>query len=204
MTSLDRFRAVLRGPWTTGALDTQWRLEGRTLYLQATASLLDWILNFLFLAVPVAPYRRMAHPFWAHLGFVAAYKANAEAIQALDFDTIVGYSRGGALALLAHEDRLFRTGVEPETFVFGCPAVFSGISPELAGRWSRVTRYESPRDVVTKVCGLVWLRHVGRLVKIGGRPRRPAGYSWLLWISGHSPSEYKQRLEDYEREGEKA
>jgi hypothetical protein len=193
MTPLQLFEKTVHGPWTTGELDVQYRVENGVLYLQPSKSRVDWALNFLFSTVP---YKRMETEYEVHAGFFLAYKANAEAIQALDFDTIAGFSLGAAIAVHAHEDRLFRTGKQPETHLFGCPCAI-GRAPKLVmPRWSNVTRYETPFDIVAWALRLVGYRHVGRLVRLGGTARRDTGL--LEWITGHTPSEYRQRIKQLE------
>jgi hypothetical protein len=191
MTPLQLFEGTLSGPWTTGELDVQYRVEDGVLYLQPSMSNTDWALNFLF---PAIPYKRMADEYTVHAGFFLAYKANAEAIQALDFHTIAGFSLGAAIAVHAHEDRLFRTGKQPETHLFGCPCAIGKASESVLSRWSNVTRYETPLDLVALVFRLIGYKHVGSLVKLGGTAVRSKDTNLITWLSGHTPDEYLQRI----------
>jgi len=195
MTPLQLFNGTLSGPWTTGELDVQYRVEDGVLYFQPSMSSTDWALNFLF---PAVPYKRMAEEYTVHAGFFLAYKANAEAIQALDFEYIAGFSLGAAIAVHAHEDRLFRTGKQPHTFLFGCPCAIGRAPDSVLARWSNVTRIEAPRDLVPLALRLLGYKHVGNVITLAGSAVRPADVSRLAWLSGHTPDEYRQRIRNFE------
>jgi len=191
MTPLQLFEGTISGEWMTGEMDVQYRVEDGILYLQPSMSNTDWALNFLF---PTVPYKHMDEEYTCHAGFLLAYKANAEIIQALDFHTIAGFSLGAAIAVHAHEDRFYRTGVQPNTFLFGCPCAIGRASDSVLKRWSNVTRIENTFDLAVISLRLIGYKHVGNVVRLGGSAKRPKDINWITWLSGHTPSEYRQRL----------
>lgn len=198
MQAIKIFREFLSGGWTEGLLDTQWKVNDGVLYFQQTSSVLDWVLNFL--AAPMKsrmPYKGMPIIYKVHVGFFVAYKINSEEIQKLDFERVAGYSRGGPLAMYAHEDREFRTGKKLENgFAFGCPRGVCKTVPEIRMRWSNFTRYTNPGDIVAGLpFECMGYEHVGREIVLGGNISRPKDVGRLAWATHHTAEEYLQRLE---------
>jgi len=190
MTTLDYFNAVLSGKWTTAGRNIQYRLEGKTLYFQGSAEESDWAFNLDF---PAVPYKHMREKFFVHRGFLKAWKSVRDEIALLDFDTIVGYSMGGALATLAHEDFRYRKGYQPKTIVFGCPRVLFLPSNHVRSRFSNIERFFNTEDIVTKVPP--FFSHVGVHRRLTESVKRPEGFPRLEWLSGHTPQMYRMRLE---------
>lgn len=156
--------------------DTQWHwhLEGESLFIEfeGTNSTLDWKQNFDFLK---KPYKRMPRIWFAHRGFINKYKSIRDRLWEVltetlpDFVFITGYSQGGALATLAHEDIQFnQPKLCPVTFTFGAPRVVGWFAPR--DRWEGLTRFRYGWDIVPLVPPW-WLtyRHVGDRVHIGRR-----------------------------------
>jgi len=141
------------------------------------------------------PYKNMKEKFLVHRGFLKAWKSVRDEIALLDFDTIVGYSMGGALATFAHEDFRYRKGYQPKTYVFGCPKVLFLPSSHVRNRFNSIERYANKEDVVAKLPP--FFTHVGRFGRMNeAKLKRPEGFPLLAWLSGHSPQMYRMRLEN--------
>ena len=188
MSYRELFETTIKGPWKTTGLDVQYRVvkQGKHafLYLQGSVSLSDWKLNFDFW---VEPYKDMPSPWKAHRGFVKAWKsARDEIFQAVgnpDILTISGYSHGGALAIIAHEDFTFHGLSFVTSYAFGSPRVVWKPSKTIASRFNMLTRVRTRGDLVTKVPPwIIGYRHVGS--------DKPAG----IWMPpnhwAHKPEHY--------------
>lgn len=150
------------------------------IYLQDSNGLEDWKNNLDF---PARPYHKMENTTWmAHRGFVKVwrmiepYVSDAISDTRLQSVVTVGYSHGGALAVLCHEYVWFhRPDLREhiEGYGFGAPRVLWGVlSPEVRARWKRFTVVRNIDDLVThlppKTLGYT---HVGRLLEIGAAGR---------------------------------
>ena len=79
-----------------------------------------------------------------------------------DILTISGYSHGGALAILAHEDFTFHGLSFVTGYAFGAPRVVWMPSKTVASRFSMLTRVRMRGDLVTKLPPwMTGYRHVG-------------------------------------------
>ena len=183
--------------------DTQWdyTVDGNNLVLRfdETRSKRDWLDNFDFLRVP---YRNMKPRFRVHRGFLRKYKSIRSEIHAVITDNniqrvqIYGFSQGGALATLAHEDIWFhfenlREGAENlTTYVFGSPRVVSWFAP--AQRWHHLFRIENGNDPVTKIpFPFFGYKHVGTPLHFGHQKR------WFLFrVNDHYPNSYSDSLKN--------
>ncbi|MBE6620616.1 MAG: lipase family protein [Ruminococcaceae bacterium] len=146
------------------------------LYFQDSNGAQDWRSNLDF---PARPYREMDGIRWyAHRGFVRVwqeiepYIAPYVADPTLHCVVTVGYSHGGALAVLCHEYLWFhrpdlRRSIEG--YAFGCPRVLWGArSGELLARWERFFVVRNIDDVVTHLPPrALGYFHVGHLLEIG-------------------------------------
>lgn len=181
------FENCLEGPWKTAGEDTQYRIQDRTLYLQCSASGTDWIHNFDF---PAIPYKDQPIKWHAHKGFVWAWKMAKEVILKEMFEnsvsTIVGYSHGAGLAILAHEDYWYNGG-PAATYTFGGPRVL-WMSPDISNRFINVTRVSVKGDPVAMLPPLCFgYHHVGVEMKLGDFA--------FPWWTHHRPIEYMKALE---------
>lgn len=185
----DLFDTCNSGGWITKGT-TQYKLVDGTLYFQCSDGKEDWRRNFAF---PAVPYKHMKNKFLVHAGFLSAWKEVRDDIAHLEFNRIVGYSHGAALALLACEDRAYN-GVNVPTFVFGCPRTFFMPPSRIRALLARVKRYTSKGDIVTKLPPAIFgFRHVGENNILKGKVKKGED-SWLVFFSRHSPSVYRQRL----------
>ena len=154
--------------------------QGDTLYVyfQDSDGREDWKNNLDF---PARPYREMDGVRWyAHRGFVRVwreiepYLATFFADDTLRRVATVGYSHGGALAVLCHEYVWFHRPdlrASIQGYGFGCPRVLWGPrSRELLSRWERFSVIRNLDDLIThlppRVLGYF---HAGCLVELGER-----------------------------------
>ena len=178
------FSQCLTAPYTRLADGVDVAAERRggalTLYFEASDGAADWQKNLDF---PAAAYRRQGRPvFYAHRGFLRAWRiaerevAATLADKALRTITVVGYSHGAAIAVLAHEYAWYH---RPDLrhsltgFGFGCPRVLFGSgAARLAERWENFTVVRNIDDLVTHLPPtFLGYRHVGRLLEVGKRGR---------------------------------
>ena len=174
MTRLERFNRCLKGPWTTGGLDVQWRWKDRVLTFQCTRSEQDWKFNFMAFTAMVGGDR--VHAGFASLWLSVVHDID-EAVGDAEGFVIEGYSLGGALTQIAC--RHFRDRAV-SAVVFGSPKVFG----------SKVT-IDNLEDI--QVHGDLftllppWFHNAGTRIRLGKKPLLP---SPLL----HAPEAYRNAL----------
>ncbi len=180
MTLTELFLRCLEMPYTTLAEGADVAIEriGATLYiyLEHSDGGEDWRNNLDF---PTVPYRPMDTPVWrAHRGFVRVWRAiethlaSTVADPTLENIVTVGYSHGGALAVLCHEYVWYHRPdlrEQIEGYGFGAPRVVWGLLPTaLAARWDRFTVVRNLDDLVTHLPPrALGYTHVGRMLEIG-------------------------------------
>lgn len=172
---------------------------------------LDWKNNFNF---PTTVYRSAKVRFYAHRGFVTAWRAiRHQFLELMETQwlpkgkpiTIIGHSYGGAIAILCAEDFWFNFKSERDKLrlvTFGAPRVISWFRfNRVKHRWQTLdtTSYTNNLDIVT---GLPpWLfgyRHVVRLTPAG--VTRKNVKQWLSMIKNHDIREYSRLIEELENE----
>jgi triacylglycerol lipase len=157
--------------------DTEWGYEKRNCVLivgfQGSGSKLDWQQNFDFLKTP---YRNMEQKFRVHRGFLKKWKAIQDDVVKLITDDIefvifVGYSRGGGIAVLAHEDIWYRFPHLRErlfSITYGAPRVVSWFAPK--ERFENVIRIQYGWDIVPGLPPwILGYKHIGAVQKYGPR-----------------------------------
>lgn len=185
--------------------------RGKVLYIifRQTDSTKDWLTNFTFYK---KPYKHMNKTFFCHAGFIDAYKSVQDTIQVYFKENIIheveilGYSLGGALALLCYEDFMYRKETKQPMYdvpikgmSFGAPRVFSCIWNYrlVKERCKDFIRIENKNDLVTRVPFEVQLfKHVGeyiRLLKRNFYPFLPSSFYH------HDPSSYRRGFNDDSR-----
>ena len=199
------FRRCLEAQYTEGenAVSYCAQREHRNLYLlfQWSRGCEDWRNNFDF---PAVPYRDMKHTWYCHRGFLRVWKSAEDAVADMITDpgirhiTVVGYSHGAALAVLAHEFVWYR---RPDLrdhglhgFGFGAPRVYFGscFGCGLHNRWKNFTVVRCGGDLVTHLPPAVFgYRHVGNMLRVG---QRGGG------IHDHRPEQYTEALRIFDRE----
>ncbi len=164
------------------SVDYAIRRQGSALYLyfESSNGAADWRSNLDF---PAVAYKRHGKTvFLAHRGFLEAWRIAEPTIADAVLDptllsvTVVGFSHGAALGVLAHEYVWYhRADLRPRlTGVgFGCPRViFGGGARRLAERWEGFTVVRNIDDLVTHLPPtFLGYRHVGKLLEIGERGR---------------------------------
>lgn len=172
------FDMATDGHWMrVSETDTEWAIKRGKDYIVITfkgsTSNLDWRQNFRFW---YAPYKDMPKKWFAHAGFVAKWKSIQPAVMAAvgkavvrgDFIRFAGYSQGGALAVLAHEDAVFNY---PDTVVttitFGAPRVIA-FGHNIKDRFDELFQFQHRGDLVPHVPPWIFgYHHVGDKVKQG-------------------------------------
>jgi len=155
--------------------DTEWHwhLEpDGSLFVEfeGSTSRLDWKQNFNLFK---RPYKDMPRTWYAHRGFVAKWHSVrdrfwqiiSEAVPTYIY--ITGYSQGGALALLAHEDVVFNAPEIPVMGVsLGGPRVVGWRAPR--DRWENFIRVRKGWDIVPLLPPW-WMgyAHVGKREHVG-------------------------------------
>jgi len=184
------FKQTQYGPWKTAGDDTQYRItdtaQERVVVLQGSSSDIDWRDNF---DIAIAPYRDMPVKWYAHRGFVRAWKAAQE--QIIDelmhkLETrpilVLGYSHGAGIATLLHEDLSYYS-MPVTTHIFGGPRCLWMPPQIVRDRFKTFHRWETNGDIVT-LSPPAWFfyQHVGIQHRIGPKrfpshlPHYPAAY----------------------------
>ena len=179
----DLFKRCLKAKYISTAKNGNFAIEveGDTVYLlfQWSKGFWDWVHNFLF---PAKPYKRMTCIWFCHRGFLKVWKAMRDVIEQKVREILfqnpevkkivcVGYSHGGALALLATEDMEYLYGdrVTVEGYGFGAPRVLWGYVPKAVK--NRLQAFQVIRnipDIVTHLPPvLLGFRHVASPLRIG-------------------------------------
>lgn len=186
------FDEVSGGNWITAGEGVQYKLVNRVLYFQCSNGAKDWLYNF-DIAQSVYPCSDV--PFMMHEGFNLLWQSIRHIIEGLDFDTIVGYSQGAAIAIMAHENYFHRLGCEPLTYTFGCPGSMFMPSKQLQKRFTKVANIINPRDIVYYSTLIFGYRHVGITQKLEKVKIKTSSFRQLLReITHHSPERYKLAL----------
>lgn len=195
------YESTLIGPWSTIGDDVQYRIETNlssiTLHLQGSVSKRDWLNNFNF---PAIPYKRMEYKWYAHRGFINMWKSardkiigeiqqeiiNIQEQSKVESITVVGYSQGAALSVLAHED-IYYTFPELQsvlkTYTFAGPRVFWFPNKVLKERLYNILHIGKRGDIVTYVPPSIFgFTHCYKKQKIG---------KWKFpWWINHLPEKY--------------
>lgn len=190
---LSAFTNVIQGPWVTAGRDVQFYVKNKTLYIECSKGRSDWKHNFMF---GIRPYMKSSIPIFAHRGFTALWLSIKDIIESLDFNSVVAYSQGSGIAHNIHENYVHRFGKEPEyTFAFADPRNYWLPCKKLKSRFNNFYCIRNPRDLVTRLPPyILGYRHVGHSIRLKGKVKRPKHVPWWLWLSGHTPEEYTQRL----------
>lgn len=180
MTTLGMFMKCLNAKYNhteinKGSYFVEYDNSTLYVYFQGSNGDVDWKNNFDFAA---EPYRDMSVKWKAHRGFVRVWKEIEPFIREdimnpnVQRINIIGYSHGGALAVLAHEYAWFnRPDIRDSIFGYGFepPRVFCGrkIPDNLVDRWANFSVFRNGEDLVTHVPPrLFGYKHVGNLVHL--------------------------------------
>lgn len=200
------FKQCFDGFTSIRGVDFKILADGEHLYIffEGSRQRRDWFLNFLF---PATPYKNMdAQETWkAHRGFVKAFKTIDDILKPVIIDkhwshiTIVGYSHGGALAMLCHEFCWYhRQDIKSRihTYAFGAPRVLYGRPRNgVLSRWANFKMYRNMKDIVTHVPpSILGFTHVGKVVKIQDATNDVIVEKWGP-IDSHRPENYISAME---------
>ncbi len=183
-------------------------LDEDTLYLlfECSNGVEDWKNNFDF---PVRPYQSSSK-WLCHRGFLRVWEAMRKDIEAYVAEKLrfhpeiarivcVGYSHGGALAVLATEDMEYLYGAQCTVFGygFGAPRVLFGRVPrEVKHRLRRFMTVRNIPDLVTHLPpALFGFQNAGVMQRIGQRGKYTP-------VSAHFAESYLTELEAFEKQGE--
>ena len=160
------FKRCLNAKYTSTVESGDYAIEvdGNTLYIlfEWSDDAEDWINNFDF---PAKPYKRMTDIWFCHRGFLKVWKAMQNEIEVgvaqalrehpeITNITIVGYSHGGAIALLATEDMTYLYGEKFNVsgYGFGAPRVLWGYIPKAVRE--RISAFVTVRNIPDMVTHL--------------------------------------------------
>lgn len=173
------------------------RIEDGTLYLffEPSNGREDWNNNLNF---RVRPYDDMKPAWYCHAGFLRVFKSVLPYLEPFIEDrsvrrvVIVGYSHGGALAILCHEAVVFRRPDlrgRVKAFAYGAPRVlFFPIPKAVKNRFRELYLIQNKGDLVTHLPpAALGFRHVGNVISIG----QDGAYSP---IDAHRPESYLAEL----------
>lgn len=174
--------------------------RGSTLYIyfEPSDGKIDWKHNFMFAK---RPYKDMKEPYRVHRGFLKCWKyvedIIIDAVKDPDIEEIitVGYSHGGALAMLCHECCWYhRPDIRDNIWGIGfdTPRVYAGLKvrKQLKKRWKNFLVIRNHTDLVTHLPPVIFgYSHVGEMLKIG----KKAKYGC---IKSHYPDKILKSLEE--------
>lgn len=155
----------------------------------------DWNNNLDF---RIRPYDNMNPAWYCHAGFLKVFKSALPYLEPYFSDgdvhraIIVGYSHGGALAVLCHEALVFR---RPDmrrnikAFAYGAPRVLYAPIPKVVKkRFRELYLIQNEGDLVTHLPpAALGFRHVGNVITIGQNGTYNA-------IDAHRPESYLAEL----------
>lgn len=172
-------------------------VENGTLFLffEPSHGRVDWDNNLDF---RIRPYDDMNPAWYCHAGFLKVFKSALPYLEPyfLSPDVrraiIVGYSHGGALAILCHEALIFRRPdirTHVKTFAYGAPRVlYAPIPRAVKKRFRELYLIQNEGDLVTHLPpAALGFRHVGNIISIGQNGTYNA-------IDAHRPESYLAEL----------
>lgn len=165
------------------------------IFFEASHGQEDWNNNLNF---RIRPYDDMNPVWYCHAGFLKVFKSVLPYLEPyinqpdVRRAVIVGYSHGGALAVLCHEAVWFR---RPDmrkrliSFAYGAPRVLFGNVPrQVRERFRELYLIQNADDIVTRVPpALLGFRHVGNIISIGEKGQHSP-------IDAHRPESYLSSL----------
>lgn len=138
------------------------------IYFQGSNSITDWVENFMFT-------QKVYKEFRVHKGFYRAYSQVRDLMLDVIYNgnykniIVVGYSHGGGLCQLAHEDIVYHfPQLNVHSYAFEAPRCLK-VSKKYRDRWKDLTVIRNGSDIVThcppKIFGYTDL---GTMIKIKG------------------------------------
>jgi hypothetical protein len=183
MTDLERFAENCAAGYQNTRGKVSWKVVGDRLHYQGSVEPEDWERNFLVIPVP---WRIRGVWCWISLGVLLAWLATRRQALASGAAEGAGYSAGGPpIAIWSAV-----TGLP--AVAFGCPRFLWRPSLAALHLFNEVRFVDSPLDIVPRVPP--WAERGDRVYTLGGAATCPDGYDRILWATGHSTEEYRQRL----------
>lgn len=174
--------------------------ESLLIVFRGTDSRANWVTNLTF-PKRVVPYNGVNPRIRVHGGWLAAYKPvvreiihAAVAASGARRVVVVGYSMGGALAILSAVDIQYNfPGVSVQCATFGAPRVGNrAFRRSYNRRLPDTVRVVNGGDIVTKLPPWAFgFYHVGNLEHVGDRR------GWRLSVRDHLPAEYVAGLVEH-------
>lgn len=195
----DLFNSCLSRQYRTvgnaASYDVEIRDGTLMIFFEASHGTEDWSNNLNF---RIRPYDRMDPVWHCHAGFLKVFKSVLPYIEPyiaapeIRRAVVVGYSHGGALAILCHEAiRFRRPDMEKHlmTFAYGAPRVLFGTIPSaVRERFRELYLIQNEDDIVTRVPpAILGYRHVGNIIRIGKHGRYSS-------VDAHRPESYLKEL----------
>ena len=184
MKDFERFNENCEAGYSNTKSKVSWKMVSCRAHFQGSVEVQDWYRNFAIIPVP---YRVRGVWCWVSLGMLLAWLEIRKRVLACEIDEADGYSGGGPLAALCAAEKGI-PGV-----AFGCPRFLW--RPSLAARtlFSGTRFVDAPFDIVTEIPP--GAERGDRVEKLDTRHvEKPDWTPPLLWITGHSTDEYRQRL----------
>lgn len=138
------------------------------IYFQASSSLTDWVLNFLF-------KKKLYGMFKVHRGFLHAYSQVRNIVLDKVYSkkyksvVIVGYSHGGSLTQLALEDIVFHfPNINAYAYAFESPRCLK-VPKSKRYLWANLKTIRNNNDLITHLPPkLFGFDDLGTMIKISG------------------------------------
>jgi len=192
---LELYEKTLKGPWKQTGDGTHYKLIGDEhilcLCFQKSEKE-DWKYNLRFWT---KPYKNLLTSWYAHSGFVTAWKlAKDQIITDVNANLgnrkliIMGYSHGASLSVLAHEYFWFYN-MNPLTFCFAPARVIWMPFGSIKKRFKNLYVIKNRGDIVTHLApNLFGYFHVGK--------KKVYGKSLFISPIPHLDCKYKEVLKD--------
>jgi hypothetical protein len=194
------FDKAIDQPWITVGDELHYAIEIADdtvfLFLEGTVDGQNWKSDFDFFPESIQPYK--GAEWYAHEGFAKLWKSGRDiivpqvcaALVSRQNLVIAGYSLGGSLTVLAHEDFYFTLGKyagKINSVAFAPARVMWLPTKDFEERFDRLTCYMRRDDLVPHVpFAVLGYRHVGTCHWLGKW--------WLPWYTHHLQAEYDVAL----------
>jgi hypothetical protein len=177
---MDRFNECARGGYNNTETYVSWKIVDGIMYFQCSKEVEDWKKNLDCRLVKT-------EIGLTHKGFDEAYQEVFRMIMQNPVTGYCGYSHGAVIASRASA----ATG--KRSTVFGCPNFMYNPTKETLDRFWNVEFVQNKNDIVAN--GLFWMRKGRNIIMTIGHATRGLTPIWQ-WLSGHTPSEYRQRMQN--------
>jgi predicted lipase len=168
--------------------------KSKTLYIvfRGSDSNANWFYNFLFFPKRIKPYENKSTKITVHYGFYLSYTTKARefihkiAVKEKNI-VVLGYSLGGAMAMLCAVDLQYNFKCNVECYTFGSPRVGNKYFMESYNkRVPSTCNFKNGNDIVTHLPPLLFgFKTTGKLIQLGEKKFFPSG-------KDHQLEKYKQ------------